>query len=190
MARKLVALAVGLLAGLLLISGVASGQPAQPVQHRLDILYAAETVRDARSLSHSSGTQSIIIGTVADGGNAQLGEGSTGADVVFTDWKVRVDRPLRNATAGQVITVRSLGGSVPAASMAIFPGVRLNTGEQVVLFLTNGHFYVPRSSGVFSVVGEGFGVYRVQSGTAQHPVDPSRNKPLDQLIQEIDYALP
>ncbi|HEV8634470.1 MAG TPA: hypothetical protein VG370_09580 [Chloroflexota bacterium] len=41
---------------------------------------------------------------------------------------------------------------------------------------------------VFSVVGAGLGAYVVKANIARHPFFPARNRPIDQVVREVDQA--
>jgi hypothetical protein len=180
------AVAAALLGGGLVGCGGATAQaPPTPIRGGLKLDFVPD-VADTRSLARLPATQTILIGTVVGEDPAQAATSVAGDQVIYTDYRVRVDRPLRDATAGQTIIVRGLGGSGPMGSYLVDAGVRLAVGEQVLLYLTAGHSLLPNAPGeVYSVVGEGHGVYTVRGDEVQSTLRPGQRKPLDQVIREI-----
>lgn len=159
------------------------------------ILQTLDTPELVRRAEH------ILVGTV-EGQRSHWADESHSA--IVTDVNIRVTTALRGARAGDVVTVRRLGGTVDGIGMRVFGEASYAAGEEVLLFaerrgealyavgMTQGKLHVNRDGVTKSVSVDlqGAELLPPASGPLQpQPGGPSpaaqRARPLKDVLKEV-----
>ncbi len=116
---------------------------------------AASMLRSLSTADLVTRAERIVVGTV-ESQNAHWVDESHSA--IVTDVRIRVTRGLKGAGDGQVITVRSLGGSVDGIGMRVFGEASYTPAEEVLLFAERrgeAYYSVGMAQGKLRVSTEG-----------------------------------